>query len=362
MPRPSAAKMASACTIGSVTASPSEAPMKGAVQGEATATASTPVSAESATGWRMRSAASDPGNTEPNSNTPARFRPISVNSAASAATKPGDCSWKPQPSCSPPARSVSSNAASARKLATTPAVYANPPASRTRPSCAWMAKPTTFSDRTGNTQGIRFSNAPPASANKNAAAQPSGGACGIAVVDATGPAEARAVTAGQGPSMGKRNCTPAASPSRASTTAICAGAALRCADKLTRAIHASPSQRCTTWAALSITSAVSGRKRRTCPIHAAGRPRTRTSSAPPSTRAPASAVGKGRGSTARAASKSAAAAVIAARAGSSSANSPSSGMHTSLHTSHCARSRTDTLALPKPVGTCKGTANNSRPS
>ena len=39
--------------------------------------------------------------------------PISVNSAASAATTAGDCSWKPQPSCSPPARSTSSSAASA---------------------------------------------------------------------------------------------------------------------------------------------------------------------------------------------------------------------------------------------------------
>ena len=122
MPRPSAAKTASACAVGSVTANPSEAPMKGAVQGEATATASTPVSAESATGWRARSAASEPGSTEPNSKTPARFSPISVNSAASAATKAGDCSWKPQPNCSPPARNASNSAASARKLAMTPAV------------------------------------------------------------------------------------------------------------------------------------------------------------------------------------------------------------------------------------------------
>ena len=91
MPRPSVAKTAKASTVGKVTASPSEAPMKGAVQGDATATASTPVSAESATGCRARSAASEPGSTEPNSNTPARFRPISVNSAASAATKAGDC-------------------------------------------------------------------------------------------------------------------------------------------------------------------------------------------------------------------------------------------------------------------------------
>jgi hypothetical protein len=63
-------KDASACAVGSVTASPSEAPMKGAVQGEATATASTPVSSASTIGWRARAAATEDGSTEPNSNTP----------------------------------------------------------------------------------------------------------------------------------------------------------------------------------------------------------------------------------------------------------------------------------------------------
>ena len=94
----------------------------GAVQGEATATASTPVRKASTTGCRARAAAQDDGSTEPNSNTPARFSPISVNSAASVATTAGDCSWKPQPSCSPPARSASSSPASATKDSTTPAV------------------------------------------------------------------------------------------------------------------------------------------------------------------------------------------------------------------------------------------------
>ena len=92
MPRPSAPKTASACAVGKVTAAPSDAPMKGAVQGEATATASTPVSNESMTGLRARAAAHEPGSTEPNSNTPARFSPIKVNSAASTATTAGDCS------------------------------------------------------------------------------------------------------------------------------------------------------------------------------------------------------------------------------------------------------------------------------
>ena len=122
MPRPSAAKTDSACPVGKVTASPSEAPMNGAVQGEATATASTPVTAESTMGWRARAASHEPGNTEPSSNTPARFNPISVNKPASTATTTGDCNWKPQPSCSPPARRASSSPASTRNDTTTPAV------------------------------------------------------------------------------------------------------------------------------------------------------------------------------------------------------------------------------------------------
>ena len=122
MPNPSAANTASACTVGMVMAAPSEAPMNGAVQGLATATASTPVRKWSATGWRACAPAHDEGSTEPISNTPARLSPISVNRAASTATTAGCCSWKPQPSCSPPARSASSRPASARKLSTTPAV------------------------------------------------------------------------------------------------------------------------------------------------------------------------------------------------------------------------------------------------
>lgn len=95
--------------------------MNGAVHGAATATASTPVSAESASGWRSCIVANRSGSICPNSKTPARFNPMIVNSAASAATTSGDCSWKPQPSCSPPARSASSRPANARKETTTPA-------------------------------------------------------------------------------------------------------------------------------------------------------------------------------------------------------------------------------------------------
>ncbi len=96
--------------------------MNGAVQGEATATASTPVRKLSASGWRKRADARPLGSTVPNSKRPARFNAIIVNSTASAATKPGDCSWKPQPICSPPARSAISSAASPTNDSTTPAL------------------------------------------------------------------------------------------------------------------------------------------------------------------------------------------------------------------------------------------------
>ncbi len=96
--------------------------MKGAVQGDATATASTPVRKASAAGWRACRPAREEGSMRPNSNMPERLRPISVNSAASTATTAGDCSWKPQPTASPAARSASMAPPRARKESTTPAV------------------------------------------------------------------------------------------------------------------------------------------------------------------------------------------------------------------------------------------------
>ena len=103
-------------------ARPSEAPMNGAVQGDAMAVASTPVRKASTVGFLACRLARRLGSTLPNSNRPARFRPISVNSTASPATTAGLCSWKPQPSCSPAARSPSSRPPSATKESTTPAV------------------------------------------------------------------------------------------------------------------------------------------------------------------------------------------------------------------------------------------------
>ncbi|MPN05579.1 hypothetical protein SDC9_152830 [bioreactor metagenome] len=96
--------------------------MKGAVQGDAIATASTPERKESSIGLRAWALAMLLGSRLPNSNQPARFSPSTVNSAASSETTTGDCSWKPQPSCWPAARKPSSSAPSATKDSTTPAV------------------------------------------------------------------------------------------------------------------------------------------------------------------------------------------------------------------------------------------------
>ena len=92
MPVPMAANTSRACQLGKPSAKPSEAPMKGAVQGEATATASRPESAELSAGWRASSVLIRLGRNWPNSNRPARFKPSSVKSSASAATTAGDCS------------------------------------------------------------------------------------------------------------------------------------------------------------------------------------------------------------------------------------------------------------------------------
>ena len=96
--------------------------MNGAVQGEATTTASTPERKSSTRGCAARTPPSEATPGTRTSNNPARFSPISVNSAASAATTAGDCSWKPQPSWAPAARRASMAAPSARNESSTPAV------------------------------------------------------------------------------------------------------------------------------------------------------------------------------------------------------------------------------------------------
>ena len=81
-------------------------------------------------------------------------------------TKPGDCNWKPQPMADPIPCRVISTAATATKLATTPNKYHQ----------AWrwwllgspVAKPSTFSDRMGNTQGMALRMMPPMKAKSSA--------------------------------------------------------------------------------------------------------------------------------------------------------------------------------------------------
>src|SRR3569832_2282188 len=170
MPTPSATKMPSASIAGTPIAYPSDAPMKGAVQGEAIATASTPERNAFTTGCFASSDATLEGTKLVNSNRPARLRPISVKSAASDATTTGDCNWKPQPSCSPAARRPSIAAPSAAKDSTTPAEYATPATRCARTSPPWRAKPITLIARIGNTQGIRFRIRPPINAPSSAAA------------------------------------------------------------------------------------------------------------------------------------------------------------------------------------------------
>jgi hypothetical protein len=64
------ANIAKACQAGIVIATPKDAPINGAVQGDATATASTPDSNASTTGWRDCNAARLAGSTLPMLKTP----------------------------------------------------------------------------------------------------------------------------------------------------------------------------------------------------------------------------------------------------------------------------------------------------
>src|SRR5688572_10672833 len=235
------AKTARLWLAGQVSAAPRAAPMKGAVQGEATAAASTPVRKESSVGSRARNDAMPEGSTEPNSNTPARLRPMRVNNAASAAMVAGDCSWNPQPSCSPPARAAISTLASARKASTTPAAYASALLQRSRGSeCCASAR--TLSDSTGNTQGMRLRIRPPRNANSSAVTKSGWLSAAMSVVlpDVAVGGPAAAVPAhGEVTFAITRRLVPS---SNASTSGNVVGLSLRCDDNGQLARHRSPCQ------------------------------------------------------------------------------------------------------------------------
>src|SRR6266508_3947528 len=89
--------------------------MNGAVHGDAMTTASTPEPNASSVRLFAVQPATPEGASWPNSNTPDRLIASTKKSTASAVTTAGDCSWNPQPSCSPAAR----NPASANTIAST---------------------------------------------------------------------------------------------------------------------------------------------------------------------------------------------------------------------------------------------------
>ncbi|EFX59977.1 hypothetical protein DAPPUDRAFT_126002, partial [Daphnia pulex] len=299
-----------------VSAAPSAAPMKGAVHGEATPTASTPVRPWSSKGLRARMVAIPLGMKEPNSNTPIRFKAISVNRMASTVTTSGDCSWKPQPSASPPARSASSRPANPTKEATTPA-------------------------------GIRFRSRPPPKANASATNNPVPPASPGSGDAATLAATACSPGAGQ-PDTAKLMAIPAWSPGRARTAFMNSGLSLRCADRGMRSTRSFPRRDAEMVPAGSTTAGSSGKNSKASPVHADGSPRTVTASTAPSMAPCACTPASAFGWAANALSNSAASDVDAAFAGTISSNSPVCGMHSCLHTSQSAWSFTRSACPENP--------------
>ena len=154
------------CPVGSASAAPSAGARNGALHGVATTVASTPEKNEPATPCRACSLPPTAVARVPTSNTPDRFIANTRITTASTNTNGADCSWKPQPSCWPPARSSASTPASAQNDSSTPAVNASPcrlALRRLAPACS--TKPTILMPSTGNTQGIRLRIRPPSSAS-----------------------------------------------------------------------------------------------------------------------------------------------------------------------------------------------------
>ena len=180
-------------------------------------------------------------------------------------------------------------------------MYANPAPIRSARRLSGWASESSFNESTGNTQGMRFSSTPPASASASvnhkddddaddedgdAVVSELAGTAGAVVALAgamAGAAPATGAPVGQGPAMSKRTWMPAAAPST-STAAIADGLSLRWAESGTRADQRLPCQDCTTGAAGSITPPVSGKKASVLPVSSACKPSTSTRSACPSTR------------------------------------------------------------------------------
>src|SRR5690606_21954017 len=190
-PRPSIRYTASTIHGDAVQANASAPAMNGAMRGLATTQASTPAKKSPAGPLRDASAWPTLPIRPPSVNTPDRLSPTANIRYTSAATNQGCCSWKPQPSAWPPARSASTSAPIAANATSTPAEYQSAwlrARARLSPLCA---RPSTLSERIGSTQGIRLSTSPPSRASRSApSAPPAGRALGGSAVRAALSAEA----------------------------------------------------------------------------------------------------------------------------------------------------------------------------
>ena len=231
---------------------------------------------------------------------------------------------------------------------------------------------------TGKTQGMRFRIKPPRRAPINAAIKvrsDAGGALAAAALlrsaaSSAGDTVAAAATCGQVPSTLSSARQPW--PSDPSTTGITDGLLLRCAASGTRAVHTAPFHSCVQGAAVSMTSAVSGKKSNGLPRSATGRFCTDSVSAVPSICAwlagmrPSDTLATGCGCALAAASNAALFKAVVLFTGNFSANSPSSGMHSLRHTSHAALSlisiSLDSRPGLKSGETVSGTGNSTVPS
>ena len=174
MPIPSATKITSIVVADAAIAKPSAAPMKGAVHGDAMTTARMPEPKASSARFFDDQPVTPDGASWPNSKTPDRLSASTKNRIASALTTAGDCSWNPQPSCAPAARSKASATPSATNVSTTPAANATASLRIVARVSLCVAKPSTFSVSTGKTHGMRLRIRPPTSADTTAMASVTG--------------------------------------------------------------------------------------------------------------------------------------------------------------------------------------------
>ena len=198
-----------AAGAGMTRAAPRAKAMKGAVQGAATTTASTPVKkAPDPPGRRDRREPPSRCSPPPISKAPARFSATASIRSASPATTAGDWSWKPQPIACPPARKISRTAANRAKLTSTPAVKARP--SRRASAGAWAERVSdaAFIARTGKTHGIRLRISPPRRARP--------AACSVAIQPVSGVA----LTCPQASGVAVKAPAPAAPASGAPGSAV----------------------------------------------------------------------------------------------------------------------------------------------